>query len=380
MTGNQEMGQVAERHVRRTKTAKRRLRMRLALLYSGVLLGSGLVLLVIAVLPLTFVGRAQQARVIGGRLVPVGPTRSLTNLPEVLEYSAIALAVLAVVSLAVGWLVADRSLRPLRAITATARSTSASSLADRVPLAETYEEFQELGDTLNGLFARLEAAFESQRRFVANASHELRTPLAAERAVLQVALADPDADPASLRAACEQVLRLGEQQERLVNALLTLATSQRGLQGSEPFDLAEVTDRAIAGRRGEAERLDVRVTASLGAAVVTGDPALAESLAANLVDNAVRHNVPGGQVWVATGTNAGRPWLSVANTGQVIPQDEVARLLEPFQQFAAERTGRDAGHGLGLAIVAAVADAHGAGLTVLARPEGGLAVTVTFPG
>jgi signal transduction histidine kinase len=358
-------------------TAKRRVRARLALLYACLLLGSGSVLLVIADLPLTTFGQAGQARVRGGRLSPAGPTRSFTNLPEVLEYSAIALAVLAVVSLAVGWLVADRALRPLRAITAAARATSASSLDDRVPLAETYDEFHELGDTLNGLFARLEAAFESQRRFVANASHELRTPLTAERTVLQVALADPGANAESLRAACAQVLQLGEQQERLINALLALATSQRGVQDREPFDLADVTGRVVADRRAEAGRLDVRVDTRLAPAIVTGDPALAESLVANLVDNAIRHNVPGGQVQVATGTRAALPCLSVANSGHVVPPGEVGRLLEPFQQLDGERT-RHGGYGLGLAIVSAVAHAHDADLIAAARPDGGLDVTVTF--
>ena len=356
-------------------TGKRRLRARLAVLYACLLLGSGLVLLVVADLPLTTFGRVQ-AHTAGGR---AGPVRSFTNLPEVLAYSGVALAVLAVVSLALGWLVADRALRPLRVITSAARVVSASSLDERLSVASAYEEFRELGDTLNGLFARLEAAFESQRRFVANASHELRTPLAAERTVLQVALADPAASAESLRVACRQVLQLGEQQERLVTALLTLAAGQSGLRHREPSDLAEVTSQVVAGRQPDADRGNVRVTAGLGPAVVTGDPALTMSLVANLVDNAVRHNVPGGHVQVTTGTNRRRPWLSVSNSGPVVPPGEVGRLLEPFQQLNGERTRHDGGHGLGMAIVAAVASAHGADLAVRARPEGGLDVTVTFP-
>jgi signal transduction histidine kinase len=357
-------------------TGTRRLRARLTVLYACLLLGSGLVLLAVVDLPLTTFGRVT-AHTAGG---PSVPARSVTNLPEVLGNSAVALAVLAVVSVAVGWLVASRALRPLQVITAAARAISASSLHERLSLAGAYDEFRELGDTMNGLFARLEAAFESQRRFVANASHELRTPLAAERAVVQVALADPGASAESLRAACAQVLQLGEQQERLINALLALATSQRGLQDREPFDLADIAGRVMAGRRAEASRLDVRVDTGLDPAIVTGDPALAESLVANLVDNAIRHNVAGGQVQVATGTPAGLPCLSVANSGPAVPPGEVGRLLEPFQQLDGERTRHDGGHGLGLAIVAAVASAHGASLTVLARPTGGLDVTVTFPG
>ena len=354
-------------------TAKRRLRARLAVLYACLLLGSGLVLLVIADLPLTMFGQVQE-RTSRGR---TGPVRSFTNLPEVLHYSGIALAVLAVASVALGWLVADRALRPLRVITSAARAVSASSLDERLSVAGAYEEFRELGETLNGLFARLAAAFESQRRFVANASHELRTPLAAERTVLQVALADPAASAESLRDACQQVLQLGEQQERLISALLTLAAGQSGLRQREPFDLAEVTSRVVAGRQPDADRRGVRVAASLGPAVATGDPDLVMSLVANLVDNAVRHNVPDGHVQVTTGTH-GSPWLSVSNSGPVVPPGEVGRLLEPFQQLDGQRTRHDGGHGLGLAIVAAVASAHAAGLAVRARPEGGLDVTVTF--
>jgi signal transduction histidine kinase len=356
-------------------SGKRRLRARLAGLYACLLLGSGLLLLLIADLPLITFGRAQ-AHTAAGRS---GPARSFTNLPEVLAYSAVALAVLAVASVGLGWLVADRALRPLRVITAAARTASASSLDARLSVVGAYEEFRELGGTLNGLFARLEAAFESQRQFVANASHELRTPLAATRTVLQVALADPAATAESLRAACQQVIQLGEQQEHLVDALLTLAAGQSGLRHREPFDLAEVTARVVASRQPDADRRDLTVAASLGPAVVTGDLALAESLVANLVDNAVRHNGPGGHVRVSTGTGSGRPRLSVANSGPVVPPGEVGRLLEPFRQLDGERAGPAGGHGLGMAIVAAVAGAHAADLAVRARPEGGLDVTVTFP-
>jgi signal transduction histidine kinase len=355
----------------------RHLRRRLAVLYAALLLGSGLVLLVLADLPLISFGRVQ-ARVPGGARTRTVPSRFVTDLPQVLGYSAIALAVLAVASIALGWLVADRALRPLRAITRAARTISASSLGERLSLTDAYTEFRELGDTLNGLFARLEAAFESQRHFVANASHELRTPLAAERTVLQVALADPGASADSLRAACRQVLELGEQQERLVDALLTLASSQSGVPQREPFDLAAVTARVVAARQEDAGRLGVRVASSLDPAIVCGDPHLAESLVANLVDNAVRHNVPAGEVRVATGTSSSGACLSISNSGPVIPPGEVERLLAPFQQLNGERTGRGGGHGLGLAIIAAVAKAHNANLAVLPRPQGGLDITVLF--
>jgi signal transduction histidine kinase len=349
------------------------------LLYGSLLLGLGIAAVVLVDLPLTRYGRVSQAGAGGAAgLHPVGQERVLTNLPEVIGNSSIAVAVLAVASIALGWLVADRALRPLRVITASARSVSASSLDERLRLAGSYAEFQELSDTLNGLFTRLEAAFESQRRFVANASHELRTPLAAERTVLQVALADPDASAQSLRAACQQVLDLGVQTQRLIDALLTLASGQRGRRGGQPLDLAEVTARVMNGRLEEAARLGVRIETSLAPAVATGDPHLVESLVTNLLDNAIRHNVPGGQVLVTTGAPAGLACLSITNTGPVVPPHEVGRLLEPFQQLDGERTSHDGGHGLGLAIIAAVASAHDASLTVTSRPAGGLDVMVTF--
>ncbi|MCW2895057.1 MAG: hypothetical protein QOG28_1578 [Trebonia sp.] len=358
---------------------RRSLRARLAAVYACLLLGSGIVLLVIADLPLTTFGRASQAHAPGsGGASTAGQSRSVTNLPEVLLYSGIALAVLAVASIVLGWLVADRALRPLRLITAAARTTSASNLNERLSLAGSYDEFRELSDTLDGLFARLEAAFESQRHFVANASHELRTPLAAERTVLQVALADSGANPESLRAACRQLLELGQQQERLIDALLTLASSQRGLRNREPFDLAEVTARVVTGRRQDAAGLGVRIETRLAPAIVTGDPSLAESLVANLVDNAVRHNVAAGRVQVTTATRAGLPWFSISNSGPVIPPSELGRLFEPFQQLDRERTRHGGGHGLGLAIVCAVASAHDANLDVRPRPDGGLDITVMF--
>jgi signal transduction histidine kinase len=358
---------------------KRSLRARLAVLYAGLLLGIGIAALIVADLPLTTTGWVSRAHAAGARVTgPAGQSRFVTNLPEILLYSGLALAVLAVAATAVGWLVADRALRPLRVITAAARATSASNLNERLSLAGSYDEFRDLSDTLDGLFARLEAAFESQRRFVANASHELRTPLAAERAVLQVALADPEASAESPRAACLQSLELGQQQERLIGALLTLAGSQRGLRHLEPFDLGEVTARVVAGRRPEADALGVRVHDRLAPANVTADPSLAESLVANLVDNAIRHNVAGGEVQVTTGTQSGLSCLSVSNSGPVIPPDAVGPLFEPFRQLHGERTCHGGGHGLGLAIVSAVAIAHDASLAVRARPGGGLDITVTF--
>jgi signal transduction histidine kinase len=270
--------------------------------------------------------------------------------------------------------IAARNLRPLQAIIATSRDISSRNLHERLALTGPRDEFTELGETLDQLFARLEASFESQRRFVANASHELRTPLAAERTLLQVALADPDASAQTLRATCQEVLELGGRQERLISALLTLASGEGGVERWEPVELAEVTRLVLAGRTQE----DIAVDAKLGPAAAAGDPRLVESLVANLIDNAMRHNVPGGRVTVSTSATEGRAVLCVANTGPAVPASDVDRLFQPFQRLTGERLQHDSGYGLGLAIVRAIADAHNAELTVHARPEGGLEVEVGF--
>jgi signal transduction histidine kinase len=304
-----------------------------------------------------------------------------------------AVFVLAVIagSLLLGWVIAGRNLRPLQAIIATSRDISARNLHERLALTGPRDEFTELGETLDELFGRLEASFESQRRFVANASHELRTPLAAERTLLQVTLADPAASVANLRAACEEVLVLGDQQERLISALLTLASGEGGVERWEPIDLAEITGLVLAGRG----RDGVAVDAMLGAAPTVGDARLVESLVANLVDNALRYNVPGGRVTVSTGSvstgsvstgsvstgsvsTGGRAVLSVANTGPLVAASDVDRLFQPFQRLDGERVRHDGGYGLGLAIVRAIAGAHHAELTATARAEGGLSVEVSF--
>jgi signal transduction histidine kinase len=352
------------------------LRTRLALLYGGVFLVLALVMLAI---PYLSVSETQH---VGSTAPPVirYPGRSL--LPDV-TVLLISLALAVVASLGLGWLLAGRLLRPLQAIVATARDISATNLSRRLRTGKRDDEFSRLGDTLNDLFARLEASFESQRHFVANAAHELRTPLAAERTVLQVALRDPAASVASLRAACDEVLQLGQQQQELIDALLTLAGSEREITRAEPFDLADVAAGVTAGVDADVT-VDALIDTGLDPAPAEGDPRLAESLVANLVGNAVRHNVPGGWATVRTGTAGGRAVLRVSNSGPVIPPAEVGRLFEPFQRLGDERIRRQGGrggggHGLGLAIVRAIAAAHDAELTAQARPEGGLDITVSFP-
>ncbi len=323
------------------------------------------------------------------------------TLDQLLIESGVALGIMAVASVGLGWLMAGRVLSPLRTITAAARRISARSLHQRIGMSGPDDELKELGDTFDQLLGRLDASFRAQRQFVANASHELRTPLARQRTLLEVALRDKQATNASLRTACERALAAGEQQERLIAALLTLARGERGLDAFEPFDLGAVAAGALAAVRDEAEARGVRVTADLGAAPALGDSRLAEQLAANLADNAIRYNVAGGQVEIGTGDRDGRAFLAVSNTGPVIPPDQLGRLFQPFQRLEPGRAGRAGsgggagrdgsgagrdgsgagrgGLGLGLAIVSAIAAAHGAELRAVTRAAGGLAVEVVFP-
>jgi signal transduction histidine kinase len=324
-------------------------------------------------------GAHSQSRAVVEQLRALAVSQHDSELHQLLVYSGVALAVMAAVSVLLGWVVAGRVLRPVRTINAAARRVSARNLHQRLALDGPDDEFKELGATLDDLLERLDTSFEAQRRFVANASHELRTPLTVERTLLQVALADPDLTLDTLRGVCEKLLASGADQERLIDALLTLASSERGLEEREPFDLAEIARRSL----GEdvldrARGRGLRVRTDLAAAPAVGDPQLALQLVSNLLDNAVRHNRDDGLVVLRTGTRAGRPFLSVANSGRAVPEAEIGRLLEPFQQLGGQRTGHRDGHGLGLAIVAAIAAAHGAALSVRPGADGGLTVEVAF--
>jgi len=344
-------------------------RLRFALLYSGAFLVSGLVIVSIAFFS---VSSTQEVGSTGPAVVRHPFENSFGPLDDVIA----AVVVLVILSVLFGWLLASRLLRPVRTMTAAARDISASNLSRRLRLGRRDDEFTRLGATLNDLLARLEAAFAAQRHFVANASHELRTPLTAERALLQVALADPGADATSLREACEQVLALGARTERLIEALLTLATGERGIERLDSFDLAELARRAVDA---PAARQEIRLDARLAPAPGSGDPVLAERLIANLVENAIRYNVPAGWVEVSTGTSGGASVVSVRNSGPVIPAAEVDRLFQPFKRLAGSRVQHSGGLGLGLAIVAVIADAHGASITARAREAGGLDISVAFP-
>jgi len=315
-----------------------------------------------------------------------------SDLGNLLIGSCVALGVMTIAALGFGWLMAGRVLRPLRTITSTARNISASNLHERLAMAGPDDELKELGDTFDGLLGRLEAAFDAQRQFVANASHELRTPLARQRTLVEVALAEPEPTVAALRAVCERVLVAGGQQERLIEAMLTLARSQRGLDQWEPIDLAALTADVLQARQAEAASKNLQVSCTVaggalgpaGPAVLLGDARLAERLVANLVDNAIRHNLPGGWISLRVGAvqGQGQAMLTVANSGPVVPPEEVSRLFAPFQRLGAARgvnSGQRDGQGLGLSIVSAIAAAHGADLQALARPDGGLHIELRFP-
>jgi signal transduction histidine kinase len=302
-----------------------------------------------------------------------------TDSHELLVNSAIALGIVAIVALLAGWLVAGRMLRPIRTITRTARRISSTSLHERLALDGPQDELKELGDTLDGLFARLEGAFEAQRHFVANASHELRTPLTADRNLLQVALDDPDTTNAQWRFTAGEVLASNGEQAHLIDALLTLASSEGGLSEREPIDLAPMVEETLAGLHPEIRRLRIHVDEATERAPFDGDPLLVERLVVNLLTNAVRHNTRGGRAQIKTGMQEGEAFLSVTNTGPVIPPLELERLFQPFQRLDRRRGVYTDGHGLGLSIVRAIASAHGASVTADAMPDGGLSVRVAFP-
>ena len=322
-------------------------RLRLTLLYAGTFLVLGTAVIGITYL-LASRGTAIVARPGPGLGVQIKPLDLLlarddpvlqqhsADLQHLLRVSWVALAIAAIGSAVLGWFASGRVLRPLRDMAETARTISAGNLGRRLALAGPDDEFKQLADTLDDLLARLESSFETQRRFVANASHELRTPLTLERTLLQVALADPDASATTLRTTCEELLASGRDQEALLESLLTLATSERGLERREPLDLAVLADRVVTDR----SRLDgrsIEFVTDLVPSPTMGDPALIERLIGNLVDNAVRYNIAGGRVDVRTAPDGRASVLSIANTGPIVEADELERVFEPFARLGSGR-------------------------------------------
>lgn len=352
-------------------------RMRLTALYSLLFSVTGLLLLGLTNLLFRQRIGATTVAVVPKSELPSGTVSSLTpsQLAAVAErlrgdaeeqlllMSLFALATTLLASVALGWWMAGRVLRPLHTITATAQRLSAVNLHERISLEGPADELKDLADTLDALMDRLHAAFEAQRRFVANASHELRTPLAVQRAAIQIRLGR--AGPDDLPRIQEELLETNRRSERLIEGLLTLATSDRGLDRREPVDLSRVAAEALGQWRPAIDEAGLSTELDLRPFPVSGDPVLLLQLVSNLVQNAIRYNVPAGTLEVATSAAGG---LVVRNTGASVPPAEVQGLLEPFRRLT--RTGD--GAGLGLSIVRSIAQAHGGSVELAARPGGGL--------
>jgi signal transduction histidine kinase len=293
--------------------------------------------------------------------------------------SGIALGLMAVASLGLGWLIAGRALRPVHRITNTARRLSEQTLHERIDLEGPDDELKELADTFDAMLGRLDRAFAGQRRFVANASHELRTPLATDRVLIDEALANRGAGPGELRTILGELRANNEQTERLIDALLVLAHSEQGVERWQAVDLGAIAGRAVEQARAEAATVGVEIRPDLAPAATVGDPVLLARLVGNLLENAVRHNRPG-PGWVEVGTGPGPRGgirLRVANSGPVVAPERLPALFEPFRRDGADRTGT--GFGLGLSIVESVVGAHQGRLMTTARPDGGLDVVVDLP-
>ena len=374
-------------------TARTTLRWRLTLVYGAVAAAVGLLLLLLSVYLVNHALVDGQIKVENAVVpLPGGRVLTLETYQEQLRHQTLSrltrqgllyLLLLGAVGVAAAYIIAGRVLRPLQQITSTAKRLSAEQLDDRIALPGPEDELKELADTFDAMLDRLQASFEAQRRFVADASHELRTPLAVMRTEVDVALADPAATPADLRAAALVVRDATMRADRLVDSLLLLARSDRlsvdGLPLRERVDLPEVCALATASVRAEATDRGIVVTSSYAPAAVLGDRGLLERLVGNLVENGVRHNIDGGWVRVDAGTVGDQARLQVMSGGPVVPADEVPRLFEPFRRQGTARTARK-GAGLGLSIVKAVATVHGGTVVAEARPEGGLTVTVDLPG
>jgi signal transduction histidine kinase len=298
------------------------------------------------------------------------------TLDSLLAWSTLALLAALVLAIAMGWVLAGRALRPLHQVTATATRIAERNLHERIGLTGPDDEVKELADTIDAMLARLDRAFDAQRRFVANASHELRTPLTVNRTMLEVAVDDPDASD-DLRGLAPRLLATNARSERMVDGLLTLARAELHVAERAPIDLADVAAAAVDQLCDEARARGIEVTTELQPALLVGSPVLVERLVANLVQNAVRHGSPGGGVLVRTSCRDGVAVVHVENDGRDIDPDEVDGLFEPFRRG----NGRTAagGVGLGLSIVRSVAQAHDGQVTARSLPGGGLVVVVALP-
>jgi signal transduction histidine kinase len=377
---------------RRRSRLRPTLRLRLTLLNGLLLVGAGAILVLLAWLLVDDALRPGAELAPGTTVVLAdGTVRDVQQWQqemvddaerELLVKGLLALVAISVVGVAGAYVVAGRALRPLHQVTSTARKLGEATLDQRIRYVGADDEVAELAATFDAMLDRIAAAFETQKRFVANASHELRTPLAVMRTEIDVTMADDEADVAEYRRMATVVRDASERANGLVDALLVLARSEaqagRRLNRKVPADLAAGARSALAAVRSEAVRLKLEVRTALDPAPVVGDPGLLERLAGNLIENAVRYNHLHGRLWVRTGSDGGRVWLVVGNTGFEVDQADVPGLFEPFRRGGRERTGAR-GSGLGLSIVRAVCDAHGGTVRAVAQPGGGLEVTVVLP-
>ncbi len=308
------------------------------------------------------------------------------TLDSMLIASLVALGVVGVAAGGFGWLLAGRALQPLQQITATARRVADRSLHERIALDGPDDEIKDLADTFDAMLERLDRSFDTQRRFVANASHELRTPLTISRALIEVAIEDPQADE-PLRRLAATLLGVNQRHERLIDGLLTLASSEQGLTDRIPVDLADLARHITAESQPAAHAAGIEIRTELRSALVVGDPVLVERLTQNLVDNAIRYNIAEhGEIIVTTDIAGGHAQLTVDNTGPPVPAYDVPTLFEPFRRLATtERLADSAevstsrGAGLGLSIVRSVAHAHGGDVNATPQDDGGLRVHVRLP-
>ncbi|TDC95325.1 HAMP domain-containing sensor histidine kinase [Actinomadura sp. 7K507] len=386
------------------------IRMRLTLLYTGLFLCAGVVLL-----GLTYIlvqnnlqqegaptvdavrshpvsgrtsGHAESSpgeppstavKLVEGAVIRGREDAQRETLSALLTQGGIALGVVAAAGLGFGWLLADRALRPVHTITETAgRVARSHDLTERIAYEGPRDDVKELADTFDTMLARLARAFEGQRRFAANASHELRTPLAINRTLVDVAVRRPDATD-DVKRLGESLLVVNGRHERLIDGLLTLAGTEGIVTDARPLDLADVAGHVLDQATTEAGAHGVICVRALDPAPASGDPVLLERLVQNLVENAIRHNHDGGDLAVATGERGGRAEVVVTNTGPVVPGYEVETIFEPFRRLGNDRVRSDRGSGLGLSIVRATATAHGGTVTAVPRPGGGLTVTVRLP-
>ncbi|HEV7897883.1 MAG TPA: ATP-binding protein [Planosporangium sp.] len=386
------------------------IRMRLTVLYGGLFLLAGVVLLGVTYLLVEqrldnrdlktglaievpkakmLVESDALVKVGGGQPIPIEEAARLVNqrqaqfrqdtLNSLLTQGGVALVLVGVAACGFGWLMAERALRPVHEITATARRVAAGasahrSLHERIALSGPRDEITELADTFDDMLERLDRSFDGQRRFVANASHELRTPLAINRALVEVAVTRPTASP-DTRQLGDTLLVVNARHERLIDGLLMLADSETVVTDTARVDLRDVAAHVLE----QCATGGLTVRRELGPAPTHGDPVLIERLVQNLVENAVRHNLPSGWLSVASATREGWAELTVANTGPVVAPYDIDTIFEPFRRLGGDRVRSERGFGLGLSIVRAVAHAHGGEVTAIPRDGGGLVVTVRLP-